>query len=263
MPESILEGGEKMFKRSEESAMLCGGKKKRSIRQSFRAERSEESVAIFAKRRIGFAMFCGGRKKGFTLIELLVVIAIIAILAAMLLPALSKARERARRAVCMNNLKQCGIVFMMYAQDYDGWLPPQRGTGADYIVRGGGFQTYAIPTLEAYGANSKIVVCPSTPGGTGWGQKKYYINNWNNRAAVNIGYAYFGGHGTYTGGGETSTTYGWYYGLGNSERAPVININHRSYKNYYNQVYAYNHSKDGLLMDIFAERYWPVEYHPF
>ena len=63
-------------------------------------------------------------RRGFTLIELLVVIAIIAILAAILFPVFARARESARRTVCVSNVKQLGTAWMMYVQDYDESFPP-------------------------------------------------------------------------------------------------------------------------------------------
>lgn len=67
------------------------------------------------------------REKGFTLVELLVVIAIIALLMSILMPALSRAKKQAMRVVCLNNCKQMGMAAILYAEDYDEYLPRNGG----------------------------------------------------------------------------------------------------------------------------------------
>ena len=102
---------------------------------------------------------------GFTLIELLVVVAIIAILAAILLPALQKAREKARQTTCINNLKQCGLAVTFYAQDYDGILKIYHGSPKWYawgqILCDNGYieeQSIVCPSQSPYRFDSTLTL---------------------------------------------------------------------------------------------------------
>ncbi len=141
-------------------------------------------------RRVLFSLF--------TLIELLVVIAIIAILAAMLLPALQNAREQAKRAVCLNNLKQMGVSVHSYATDHDGWgMGGYRGNG--WLINYGGTTgpVYLGVLIEDEYIKEPpdILYCPSAKFAPGWTGRKWpgtagstFQTLWNAGSATECSY---------------------------------------------------------------------------
>jgi prepilin-type N-terminal cleavage/methylation domain-containing protein len=102
------------------------------------------------------------KRRGFTLIELLVVIAIIAILAAILFPVFAQARDKARSASCLSNIKQLGTGIIMYVQDYDEMTPCHAGDYANFLNSAANQPNWP-KGIYPYVKNDGVFKCPSSP----------------------------------------------------------------------------------------------------
>ncbi len=138
--------------------------------------------------------------KGFTLIELLVVIAIIAVLAALLFPVFSAAREKARATTCLSNMRQINTALSLYVQDYDEmypgyvertFIPPNPEPNADTLI----WTSFLLP----YTRNEQIVLCPSA-------SQTRWSGTWGGRGWVSIGY---------------NTHFGEWFRVGSDQNTPI------------------------------------------
>lgn len=154
-----------------------------------------ESNRVHGKGNVMLQLKSTHRKlQSFTLVELLVVIAIIAILAAMLLPALNKVRDIAKSSYCVSNQKQIGTAFFMYVQDNSEYCPPGRNTGSVTLPVPWAVQRYV--KLQYNKTTSYVWVCPVDTVPLSFGLAGYYLSYAYNMALNDTTFA--AGSGLYS-----------------------------------------------------------------